>query len=50
MFEGINNEMKFFEKVVALPHPRFIMQYKLKKKEEYIERYLCELAMVNGEW
>ena len=43
----INNEMKFFEKVVALPHPRFIMQYKLKKKEEYIERYLRE--MVNGQ-
>jgi hypothetical protein len=42
----LNNEMKFFEKIVALPHPRFIMQYKLKKKEEYIERYLCE--MVNG--
>ena len=46
----LNNEMNFFEKIVALPHPRFIMQYRLKKKEEYIERYLRELAMVNGEW
>lgn len=39
----LNSEMKFFEKIIALPHPRFIMQYKLKKKDEYIERYLCEL-------
>lgn len=39
----INEEMKFFEKIVPLSHPRFIMQYKLKKKEEYIDRYLCEL-------
>jgi hypothetical protein len=39
----LNEEMKFFKKIVPLPHPRFIMQYKLKKKEEYIERYLREL-------
>jgi hypothetical protein len=45
----LNNEMKFFGKIIPLPHPRFIMQYKLKKKEEYIQRYLCELSMVNGE-
>ncbi len=42
----LNKEMKFFEKIVPLPHPRFIMQYKLKKKDEYIERYLCELEVV----
>lgn len=39
----LNNDMKFFKKVIALPHPRFIMQYKLKKKNEYIDRYLREL-------
>ena len=39
----LNEEMKFFKQIVPLPHPRFIMQYKLKKKEEYIERYLREL-------
>ena len=46
---NLNNELKFFEKIIPFPHPRFIMQYKLKKKEEYIERYLRELAMVSGE-
>jgi Domain of unknown function (DUF4918) len=45
-FSKLNNEMNFFEKIVALPHPRFIMQYKLKKKEEYIARYLREMAVV----
>jgi uracil DNA glycosylase superfamily protein len=41
---SINDEMKFFDQIVPLPHPRFIMQYKLKKKAEYIQRYLCELG------
>jgi len=44
----LNNEMKFFDKIVSLPHPRFIMQYRLKKKREYIERYLRALTVVNG--
>ncbi|MEO8110982.1 MAG: uracil-DNA glycosylase family protein [Ginsengibacter sp.] len=39
----LNSEMQFFEKVVPLPHPRFIMQYRLKKKDEYIEQYLWKL-------
>ena len=30
----------FFEKIIPLAHPRFIMQYKLKSKEAYIGRYL----------
>jgi hypothetical protein len=45
----LNNEMKFFDKIIPLPHPRFIMQYRLKKKREYIERYLRALAVVNDE-
>lgn len=38
----LNNEMHFFDKIVPLPHPRFIMQYRLKKKDEYINKYLSE--------
>ncbi|MEO5647745.1 MAG: uracil-DNA glycosylase family protein [Chitinophagaceae bacterium] len=40
----LNDEVKFFEKIVPLPHPRFIMQYKLKRKEEYIQLYLERLS------
>jgi len=43
----LNGEQKFFRKIVALPHPRFIMQYKLKKKEEYIRQYIREFSMRN---
>lgn len=43
----LNNEYKLFDKIVPLPHPRFIMQYKLKTKENYINRYLEEFAKIN---
>lgn len=36
----LNEENKFFKNIIAVPHPRFIMQYKLKQKEEYIDLYL----------
>jgi hypothetical protein len=37
---GLNKEEHFFETIIPLSHPRFIMQYRLKKKEEYIQFYL----------
>ena len=36
----LNAAHGFFDQVIPLSHPRFIMQYKLKKKDEYIEKYL----------
>ena len=36
----LNEQYKLFDEIVPLPHPRFIMQYKLKQKEAYIDRYL----------
>ncbi len=36
----INNEFGFFRKIIALEHPRYIMQYKLKKKQQYIDKYI----------
>ncbi len=41
--EKLNKEEKFFDKIVPLPHPRFIMQYRLKRKQEYINIYLKQL-------
>lgn len=37
----INEKYKFFKKIIALEHPRFIMQYKSKLKQFYIEKYLA---------
>ncbi|HXL58100.1 MAG TPA: uracil-DNA glycosylase family protein, partial [Chitinophagaceae bacterium] len=42
---GLNNEMGYFSKIIPLSHPRFIMQYKLKRKSEYMEHYLQQLTV-----
>ena len=36
----LNEDQGFFEKIIPLPHPRFIMQYRRKKKDEYIKDWL----------
>lgn len=36
----LNAEHHFFETIEPLDHPRFIMQYRLKMKDEYIEEYV----------
>jgi hypothetical protein len=42
----INEEFRFFQKIVPLEHPRFIMQYKSKSKQFYLDKYLEELGKV----
>ena len=36
----LNERQRFFKTIIALEHPRFIMQYKVKSKKLYIEKYL----------
>lgn len=38
--QKLNEEYRFFKKIIALEHPRFIMQYKFKTKHLYVEKYL----------
>ena len=42
--EGLNARHKFFERIVALEHPRFIMQYKAKQIDAYVTKYLEALG------
>jgi len=42
----LNNKLKFFKKIIPLEHPRYIMQYKSKQKDHYINRYLNELRKI----
>jgi hypothetical protein len=42
----INDEYHFFKKIVGLEHPRYIMQYKSKSKESYVDKYLEAFAQV----
>jgi hypothetical protein len=37
---GLNKESGWFETIKPLPHPRFIMQYRRKQKEQFIHQYL----------
>jgi hypothetical protein len=43
----LNSKKKFFDKIIPLAHPRFIMQYRRKKVGEYVEVYLR--AMSDGQ-
>lgn len=36
----INKKHGFFDKIVPLSHPRWVMQYRLKRKDEFINEYL----------
>lgn len=40
----LNKKEKFFEEIVPLEHPRFIMQYRSKRKQEYIDKYLAAFS------
>lgn len=46
--QQLNNEEKLFGKIIPLSHPRFIMQYKLKSKQEYIRKYIDALKISDG--
>jgi hypothetical protein len=42
----LNAKHRFFDKIIPLSHPRFIMQYKLKLKQDYIQKYLQAFNIV----
>ena len=45
-FRKLNEVHQFFKKIVALEHPRYIMQYKSKEKALYIDKYLRAFSEV----
>lgn len=45
--ERLNNQHKFFHKISFVPHPRWVMQYRLRRKEEFIDQYLSALNLVD---
>ncbi len=40
-------EYGFFKEIIALEHPRFIMQYKSKSKQTYIDKYISVLSSLS---
>ncbi len=43
----LNQDKKYFRKIVALEHPRFIMQYKARSKQLYIDKYLAAFKQIS---
>lgn len=39
----INEKYHFFNKIIALEHPRFIMQYNSKDRNQYLSKYMMAL-------
>jgi Domain of unknown function (DUF4918) len=44
--QELNEEHRWFEQIVALEHPRYIMQYKSRQMDSYIQKYLDVLGVM----
>lgn len=42
----LNEEFSFFDTIVPLPHPRWIMQYRRKRIDEFVANYISALQQV----
>jgi len=39
-FEKLNERHKFFDRIIPLPHPRWVMQYRRKQKESFVTSFV----------
>lgn len=40
IFQRLNEQHHFYKKIIPLPHPRWVMQYRRKKVDEYVQVYV----------
>jgi len=45
-FLKLNNEHKWFKEIIPLAHPRFILQYRRRQKEKYLQLYMDVLNSI----
>ncbi|MBP6392300.1 MAG: DUF4918 family protein, partial [Flavobacteriales bacterium] len=45
-FEKLNASLGLFDRIVTLEHPRFVMQYKARTMDTYIDKYVSALVAV----
>ncbi|MFZ6051360.1 uracil-DNA glycosylase family protein [Halocola ammonii] len=43
----LNEEEQYFEEIIPLEHPRYVMQYKSKNKDEYIAKFVEKLRLAD---
>ncbi|MFT3824077.1 MAG: DUF4918 family protein [Chitinophagaceae bacterium] len=48
IFSKLNAKHGFFKEIIPLPHPRWVMQYRRKKVNEFVEMYVEKLKGVKG--
>ncbi len=46
--KSLNEQHQFFKEIIPLAHPRFILQYKSKSKDAYIQRYMDAFIFTPG--
>lgn len=44
----LNARHGFFKRIIPLEHPRFVMQYKFKQLDPYIDRYVAAVVEADG--
>ena len=42
----LNKKYQLFDAIEPLPHPRWVMQYRLKRKAEFIDDYITKISAV----
>ncbi|MEX2335948.1 MAG: uracil-DNA glycosylase family protein [Fulvivirga sp.] len=42
----LNARHRLFDEIIPLPHPRWIMQYRLKRLDEFVQHYASQLSQV----
>ena len=45
----LNKDRGYFNEIIALPHPRWVMQYRRKTMEKYIDEYVTKLSSAVAE-
>ena len=43
-FCRLNKEHQLYKEIIPLPHPRWVMQYRRKRKDEFIQLYIDKLG------
>lgn len=44
-FKKLNDNHGFFDDIIPLPHPRWVMQYRRKSKDFFVDEYIEKLAL-----
>jgi hypothetical protein len=47
-FSKVNTKHGFFKEIIPLPHPRWIMQYRRPRVEEFVNLYLERFRALDG--